>query len=174
MTDALTDIVDKARAYLDDAPRGGRHSDACELIEELALSVASARALIEQLAINAAAARSASPRVTAASGKLVSAMVGSCTCETKSSNRAHHAVMCRSRLISEALALLNPPQTSVGEERIAQQADAIAAWLLENAPYCTADQRHLDENTVERAYWHYGRLGALRDVLALLNPPSAA
>ncbi len=28
-------------------------------------------------------------------------------------------------------------------------------------------QRHLDEGTVERAYWHYGYMVALRDVLRL-------
>lgn len=38
-------------------------------------------------------------------------------------------------------------------------------WLNENAPYAQTDQRHLDEGTVERAYWHYGYAMALADVL---------
>jgi hypothetical protein len=39
--------------------------------------------------------------------------------------------------------------------------------IADEAPYITADQRHLDANTPERAYWHYGYQAALRDVLAL-------
>ena len=31
------------------------------------------------------------------------------------------------------------------------------------------DQRHLDMNTSERDYWHYGYLVALRDALDLLE-----
>jgi hypothetical protein len=50
------------------------------------------------------------------------------------------------------------------------RADGIEAWLLENAPYCSSDQRHLDENTPERAYWHYGYRAALLDVINQLEP----
>jgi hypothetical protein len=42
---------------------------------------------------------------------------------------------------------------------------AIQDWLSDAAPYAAADQKHLDENTPERAYWHYGYLAALTDVL---------
>lgn len=45
------------------------------------------------------------------------------------------------------------------------RADGIKEWLDETAPYVFADQRHLDENTPERAYWHYGYRAALLDVL---------
>ena len=45
----------------------------------------------------------------------------------------------------------------------------MSEWLRENAPYCFADQSHLDANTVERAYWHYGYLVALKDVRRLLQ-----
>ena len=46
------------------------------------------------------------------------------------------------------------------------------AWLRENAPYCFADQNHLDDGTPERAYWHYGYLVALKDVRKLLRRSS--
>ena len=34
------------------------------------------------------------------------------------------------------------------------------------------DQRHLDVDTPERAYWHHGYQAALTDVLAMLRAPS--
>jgi len=45
----------------------------------------------------------------------------------------------------------------------------IREWMAEEAPYVTADQRHLDANTPERAYWHYGYQTALADVIALIE-----
>jgi hypothetical protein len=58
------------------------------------------------------------------------------------------------------------------KEALQQRHDEISKWLGDNAPYVVADQKHLDENTPERAYWHYGYKAALADVLALA--PSAA
>ena len=49
--------------------------------------------------------------------------------------------------------------------KIRAQADELAEWLRTNAPHIAAEQHHLDEGTEARAYWHYGRLIALRDVL---------
>ena len=49
------------------------------------------------------------------------------------------------------------------DARIAQ----VRAWLGDEAPYAIADQKHLDEYTPERAYWHYGYLCALQDILDL-------
>jgi hypothetical protein len=46
------------------------------------------------------------------------------------------------------------------DRRIASQTE----WLRENSPYCFHDQKHLDEGSPERAYWHYGYLVALKDV----------
>jgi hypothetical protein len=43
----------------------------------------------------------------------------------------------------------------------------IREWMAEDAPYSTADQRHLDSNTPERAYWHFGYETALADMLKL-------
>lgn len=49
----------------------------------------------------------------------------------------------------------------------------IREWMAEEAPYVAADQRHLDTNTPERAYWHYGYQAALADVLALIEGRSS-
>lgn len=50
------------------------------------------------------------------------------------------------------------------ERLIDMRADSLARWLEEHAPRCPSEQRHLDEGTQERAYWHYGYLMALRDM----------
>jgi hypothetical protein len=52
---------------------------------------------------------------------------------------------------------------------IRARLQGIREWMAEEAPYVTADQKHLDANTPERAYWHYGYQAALGDVLALLE-----
>ena len=51
------------------------------------------------------------------------------------------------------------------EARIA----ALEAWLRNVAPDIADEQKHLDVDTPERAYWHYGYLVALRDVRDLLT-----
>jgi hypothetical protein len=51
-----------------------------------------------------------------------------------------------------------------------RRRDGIRQWLDDEAPYTDADQRHLDQNTCERAYWHHGYQAALDDVIALLTP----
>ena len=45
----------------------------------------------------------------------------------------------------------------------------LADWLKTNAPQCADDQKHLEEGSQERAYWHYGYMVALRDVLRLMS-----
>ncbi len=47
--------------------------------------------------------------------------------------------------------------------------DDTAEWLQNTAPECDREQRHLDEGTEARAYWHFGYLMALKDALALLG-----
>lgn len=54
-------------------------------------------------------------------------------------------------------------------EDISNQAEKTDKWLKERHPEVFADQTHLDEGTQERAYWHYGRLLALRDVIRALS-----
>lgn len=48
-------------------------------------------------------------------------------------------------------------------------ASSVAEWLKENGPDCAEEQAHLDEDSRERVYWHYGYLVALRDALALIQ-----
>ena len=46
-----------------------------------------------------------------------------------------------------------------------RRRDGIREWLDDEAPYAATDQRHLDIDTPERAYWHHGYQAALTDVL---------
>lgn len=57
-------------------------------------------------------------------------------------------------------------------ETIRGRMQGIRDWIADDAPYICADQRHLDEHTPERAYWHHGYQAALADVLALVRDPS--
>jgi hypothetical protein len=50
-----------------------------------------------------------------------------------------------------------------------RRRDGIREWLEDEAPYAAVDQRHLDVDTAERAYWHHGYQTALTDVLAMLS-----
>ena len=58
------------------------------------------------------------------------------------------------------------------EQLLRQRIQALKAWLEQAAPRCTAEQRHLEEGTVERIYWHYGYLVALQDALDLIKSNS--
>lgn len=42
-------------------------------------------------------------------------------------------------------------------------------WLTNEAPYTSEEQRHLDANTPEQAYWHHGYFSALTDILDMLE-----
>jgi hypothetical protein len=52
---------------------------------------------------------------------------------------------------------------------IRKRMRGLREWIADEAPYVAVDQRHLDENTPERAYWHYGYQAALSDVLRLIE-----
>ncbi len=52
-------------------------------------------------------------------------------------------------------------------------AEALEQWLEKHAPHVTAEQAHLDEGTDARAYWNYGYLMALRDVLNSMDKGSS-
>ena len=51
---------------------------------------------------------------------------------------------------------------------IGERANQLAAWICENSAECISEQRHLNEGSRERAYWQYGYMVALRDVLRFL------
>jgi hypothetical protein len=54
-------------------------------------------------------------------------------------------------------------------ERIEAKCAEITAWMTDHAPYVGTEQAHLKPGTRERAYWHYGYLAALQDILYLLG-----
>jgi hypothetical protein len=56
------------------------------------------------------------------------------------------------------------------EDKLRERIEELKQWLSDEAPYIASDQRHLDAHTPERAYWHYGYLAALRDVIKLAEP----
>jgi hypothetical protein len=58
-------------------------------------------------------------------------------------------------------------------EAISDKAEALTRWLAEHAPNCDTSQKHLDPGTIEQAYWHYGYVCALRDILSLVESESA-
>jgi hypothetical protein len=45
----------------------------------------------------------------------------------------------------------------------------ISDWLKKNGRGCFDDQKHLDQNSQERIYWHYGYMVALMDVCRYLT-----
>lgn len=58
--------------------------------------------------------------------------------------------------------------------KIEQRERDLTEWLRSAAPRCFSEQRHCEEGTQERVYWHYGYLMALRDVMSLLRGESEA
>ena len=57
-------------------------------------------------------------------------------------------------------------------QEISDKAAALTDWLIRNAPNCLSAQKHLDPGTIEQAYWHYGYLCALNDVLKIVEKNS--
>jgi len=49
-----------------------------------------------------------------------------------------------------------------------KRANGISDWLKENDQECFDEQKHLNPGTLERIYWHYGDLVALRDIYRYL------
>lgn len=64
-------------------------------------------------------------------------------------------------------------ETPPSFESLAQRERVLSEWLKKNHPEVVAEQKHLDEGSVERAYWHYGYMVALRDVMRLLTTSEA-
>lgn len=50
-----------------------------------------------------------------------------------------------------------------------RRRDDIREWLDIEAPFTEVDQKHLDADTPERAYWHHGYQAALADIIELLD-----
>ena len=52
---------------------------------------------------------------------------------------------------------------------VEKRVSDLKEWLQKNAPESLTEQKHLDEGTQERVYWHYGYMVALRDILKFLT-----
>lgn len=52
---------------------------------------------------------------------------------------------------------------------ISRRVEELGRWLKDNAPTCELSQKHLDQGSTEQAYWHFGYLCALRDVVSMMN-----
>ena len=53
-------------------------------------------------------------------------------------------------------------------EKIQQRIDSHSVWLKSESPLCFEQQKHCEEGTEERIYWHYGYMVALTDIRNLL------
>lgn len=54
------------------------------------------------------------------------------------------------------------------ESKVRDRVARLEERLKRDCPECFTEQKHLDSRTIERNYWHYGYLCALRDVLRLI------
>jgi hypothetical protein len=68
-----------------------------------------------------------------------------------------------------SLLVKDPMSESNPLSLLRRRRDDIRDWLDEEAPYTAVDQRHLDSDSTERAYWHHGYQAALTDALELLT-----
>ncbi|MGA9364526.1 MAG: hypothetical protein WBW16_09185 [Bacteroidota bacterium] len=57
----------------------------------------------------------------------------------------------------------------VARWKIAKRIRGIESWLKKNGRRCQEQQLHLEKNTTERIYWHYGYMVALMDILRLIE-----
>jgi hypothetical protein len=53
--------------------------------------------------------------------------------------------------------------------KIEDRCRELGHWILNNAPQCVTDEKHLVEGSQERAYWAHGYLTAMLDVLRLFS-----
>jgi hypothetical protein len=51
---------------------------------------------------------------------------------------------------------------------VRERADELAALISESSSEFVGEQRQLEDGSREQAYWHYGYMVALRDVLRFL------
>lgn len=49
--------------------------------------------------------------------------------------------------------------------QIEERIEGIREWLKKEAPECFIQQKHTEEGTQERIYWHHGYMMGLRDAL---------
>ena len=54
-------------------------------------------------------------------------------------------------------------------EALEKRRGTLTRFIEAEAPYIPNEQKHLDHGTPERAYWHYGYLMCVLDVLAKME-----
>ena len=57
------------------------------------------------------------------------------------------------------------------KEYLDDRIEGLKDWLIEQDPACFKEQKHLDEGSPERIYWHYGELMTLIDLRKGLDDP---
>lgn len=57
------------------------------------------------------------------------------------------------------------------KEYLDDRIKGLKDWLIEQDPACFKEQKHLDEGSPERIYWHYGKLMTLIDLRKGLDNP---
>lgn len=53
-------------------------------------------------------------------------------------------------------------------DAIEDRIKGIREWLKKEAPECFVEQKHTEEGTQERIYWHHGYMMGLRDAMRFL------
>ncbi|HLY97684.1 MAG TPA: hypothetical protein VKT33_01320 [Candidatus Angelobacter sp.] len=64
---------------------------------------------------------------------------------------------------------MNAPDCVQDISAIEKRIRELSEWLKNNAGNAPAEQRHLDEGSQERIYWHYGYMVALKDMLRFMT-----
>jgi len=55
------------------------------------------------------------------------------------------------------------------DRKLKERADSQREWVYSNYPECFVDQKHCEDVSIERGYWHYGSMVALTDVINLIE-----
>jgi hypothetical protein len=63
-------------------------------------------------------------------------------------------------------------EESIEFRKIEGRCIELRKWIVDRAPHCLAEQRHLQEGSPERGYWAHGYLSALQDVVRLFSQES--
>lgn len=68
--------------------------------------------------------------------------------------------------------MLQADQIRTIQSLLKGRIEKLEGLLMQENPECFNHQRHLEEGSPERTYWHYGYLCALRDVLNAIEKGS--
>jgi hypothetical protein len=56
--------------------------------------------------------------------------------------------------------------------KIEGRCNELRDWIQHRALHCLTEQKHLEEDSLERGYWAHGYLSALQDVVRLFSRES--